>query len=258
MARRILVCAVGLLLGGGLAAGAQQQQSNVELEARLWSAALTGTVEVREGGLGTTIDLEDDLGIEDDEPVELRLTLRPSRRTQVRLAWTNLSFDGDEVLSRTIEFGGQTFTFSSRVVSQLDVDYARAGFAWQFLSNRDGTFRLGPLVEVKGFRGEASIAAPELPFPAAESEELEGAFGAVGAVLDIEAGRWVQVFAEGSYVVEADDAEGTDLEAGIRVLFAERLAAVVGYRSFSVEAAEDDDEFDLDIEGPYVGLTLRF
>lgn len=257
MGRRILGCVAGLLLGGAVA-GSAQQGSNVELEARLWSAELSGTVEVREGGLGTTIDLESDLGIEEDEPLELRLTLRPSRRTQVRLAWTNLSFDGDEVLSRTVEFGGQTFTFSTRVVSQLDVDYARAGFAWQFLSSSDGTFRLGPLVEVKGFRGEASIEAPDLPFPAAASEELEGAFGAVGAVLDIEAGSRVQIFAEGTYVVEADDAEGTDFEAGLRVLLGRRLAAVVGYRSFSVEATEDDDAFDLDIEGPYAGLTLRF
>jgi len=257
MTRRILGYLVVLLLGGGLAADAQQR-SNVELEARYWLAEPSGTVEVHEGGLGTTIDLEGDLGIEEDEPVELRLTVRPSRRTQIRLAWTNLSFDGDNVLSRTIEFGGQTFSFSTRVVSHLDVDYARAGFAWQFLSNREGTFRLGPLVEVKGFRGEASIAAPDLPLPAEESEELEGAFGAVGAVLDIEAGRWVQIFAEGTYVLEADDAEGTDLEAGVRVLLGEHVSLVGGYRSFSVEAAEDDDDFDLDIEGPYAGVTLRF
>ena len=257
MTRRILGHLVVLLLGGGLAADAQQR-SNVELEARYWLAEPSGTVEVHEGGLGTTIDLEGDLGIEEDEPVEVRLTVRPSRRTQIRLAWTNLSFDGDNVLSRTIEFGGQTFSFSTRVVSHLDVDYARAGFAWQFLSNREGTFRLGPLVEVKGFRGEASIAAPDLPFPAQESEELEGAFGAVGAVLDIEAGRWVQIFAEGTYVLEADDAEGTDVEAGVRVLLGEHVALTGGYRSFSVEAAEDDDDFDLEIEGPYAGVTLRF
>jgi hypothetical protein len=257
MARRISGITSALLLVCAVAAGAQQP-SRVELEARYWSADLSGSVEVLEAGQGTTIDLESDLGVETDEPIELRLTLRPSRRTQIRLAWTNFAFEGDNVLTRTIEFSGQVFTLSTRVVSQLDVDYARAGFAWQFLSNREGTFRLGPLVEVKGFRGEASIAAPDLPFPAEESEELEGAFGAFGAVLDIEAGRYVQVFAEGTYVVEADDAEGTDFEAGLRVLFNHRIAAVAGYRSFSVEAVEDDDDFDLEIEGPYVGLTLRF
>lgn len=257
MARRTLGSLFCMLLAVAASAPAQTP-SKVELEARYWAAGLSGTVEVLEAGQGTTIDLEDDLGVEDASPIELRLTLRPSRRTQVRLAWTNLSFDGDDVLSRTIEFAGRTYTLSTRVVSQLDVDYARAGFAWQFLSNREGTFRLGPLVEVKGFRGEASIAAPDLPFPAEESEQLEGAFGAVGAVLDVEAGRRVEIFAEGTWVVQADDAEGADLEAGVRVLVARRLAVVAGYRSFSVDATEDDDHFDLDIEGAWVGLAVRF
>ncbi|MEZ5333058.1 MAG: YfaZ family outer membrane protein [Thermoanaerobaculia bacterium] len=257
MTRRFLQVLSLSLAVGAVAAGAQSP-SRVEIEARYWSADLGGTVEVLEAGQGTTIDLADDLGVESDEPIELRLTLRPSRRTQIRLSWTDLAFAGDNVLSRTIEFAGQMYTLSTRVVSQMDVEYARAGFSWQFLSNRDGTFRLGPLVEVKGFRGEASIVAPDLPFPAEESQDFEGAFGAVGAVLDIEAGDRVQIFAEATYVVEADDADGTDFEAGARVLLTRNLAAVGGYRSFSVDATEGDDNFDIDIEGPYVGLTLRF
>lgn len=252
--RYALLCA---LLASATAAGAQTQ-SNIEIEARYWSADLSGTVEVLEAGQGTTVDLADDLGVEGDEPIELRLILRPSSRTQVRLSWTDLSFTGDNVLSRSIEFAGQMYTLSTRVVSQMDVEYARAGFSWQFLSNRDGTFRLGPLVEVKGFRGEASIAAPDLPFPAEESQDFEAAFGAVGAVLDIEAGDRVQIFAEGTYVVATDNASGTDLEAGLRVLLGRNFAVVGGYRSFSVDATEGDDTFDIDIEGPYLGLSLRF
>jgi hypothetical protein len=68
----------------------------------------------------------------------------------------------------------------------------------------------------------------------------------------------VQIFAEGTYVLEADDAEGTDIEAGVRVLVGEHVALTGGYRSFSVEATENDDDFDLEIEGPFVGVTLRF
>ncbi len=261
---RILV-PLFLAIAGSLAAPAAFAQASepprIELEARLWSAEPSGDVRVVEGDLGTTIDLESDLGLEDDEALEGRLTFHPSRRTSVRLAWTNLTFSGDNVLSRTIEFNGETFTVATRVVSELDFDYGRVGFVWQFLGDEAGRFRFGPVVEAKGFRGEASIEAPDLldlGIEARESEEFEAAFGAAGLALDVEPTSRVHLFAEGTVVVAADEGDATDLEAGVRVLLVDQLAVTAGYRRFAIDAEEDDDDLDFDITGAFLGLNVRF
>ncbi len=249
---------VAVVLSAAPALAQDDGGSRFELEARLWAAAPGGEVLVIADELGTTIDLESDLGLGDDEAFEGRLTLRPSRRTKVYFAWTQLEFAGDEVLTRTIEFGGETFTLSTRIASLVDFDYGRAGFAWQFLASDDGRLRFGPLVEVKGFRGEASLAAPDVPLLPAVTEEFEAAVGAAGAALDFEPSERFQVFAEGSVVVGQDEGDATDLEAGLRFLATSRLAVLGGYRTFSVDAQEDDDVLDIDFDGAFAGVQLRF
>ncbi len=254
----IVLALASLAVVAGPLAAQTDAPSRFELEARLWATAPSGQVQAIEGEFGTIVDLESDLGLDDDEAIEGRLTLRPSRRTKVYFAWTQMEFPGDEVLTRTIEFAGETFTLSTRILSLVDLEYGRAGFAWQFLGSRDGRFRLGPLVEVKGFRGEASVEAPDIPLVPAAAEEFEAAVGAAGAALDLEPSPRLQVFAEATVVVGADEGDATDLEVGVRFLLADKLALLGGYRSFSVDAEEGDDTLDLDLDGAFAGLQLRF
>lgn len=256
--RSIVAALVSLALAPALSAAQAESRPRFELEARAWAAAPSGDLQVIEGDFGTIIDLEADLGIEDDEAIEGRLTLRPSSRTKVYFVWTPLEFTGDTVLTRTIEFAGQTYTVSTRVLSLVDLEYGRAGFAWQFLGSDDGRWRLGPLVEIKGFRGEASLAAPDVPLSFDATEEFEAAVGAVGAVLDLEPAPRFHVFAEATVVVGADEGDATDVEAGLRFLLTDTFALVGGYRRFSVDAEEDDDTFQFDIDGAFAGLQLRF
>lgn len=258
--RSVVVALVALTLAPALASAQAESGPRFELEARAWAAAPSGEVQAISQSVGTIIDLDADLGLEDDEAIEGRLTLRPSARTKVYFAWQRLEFAGDEVLTRTIEFAGQEFTLSTRIVSLLDLDYGRAGFAWQFLGSGDGRLRFGPLVEVKAFRGEASLAAPDvLQLLLLEAtEEFEAAVGAAGAALDLEPSERLHLFAEATVVVAADEGDATDVEAGLRFLFADSLALVGGYRRFSVDAEEDDDTFDLDIDGAFAGVQLRF
>lgn len=233
--------------------------SSVEFEGRLWSPDLTGNLQVTTGITGSNIDLASDLGITDDEFPDGRFVWRPSRRTSLRLGYTSLSFDGDEVLERTITFAGSTFRVSSRVASALDLEYARFGFAWQFLSDRDGRFRFGPLVEAKGFRGEAAMTATGLTIlPLTASEEFEVAFGAAGVVLDVEPSRKLAVFAEWTTLVGADEGDLTDAEAGVRYRPLRPLALSAGYRKIDIDVDDRDDLLRLDLDGLFFGVRLEF
>lgn len=238
-------------------AGAQER-TRFEIEINLWDQDVTGQLKIVEQGIGDTIDLASDLALAGETIDDLRITFHPSKRTEIRLTGTPISYSGDSVVSRSIEFAGQTFTVSSRVVSELNLDYYRAGFAWQFLSSSDGRFRAGPLLEVKAFDGDASLAAPDLGLPVSVGETFEAAFGSAGIAIDLEPTERVHVFGEFSTLVGADVGDQTDLEVGVRVVLWGPLTAQVGFRSMTIDYMDNNDEINFDIDGVFFGAGLRF
>ena len=113
-----------------LAALAAPALAGFEIEVRLWAPSLDGQVRVSEAGdLGSDIDLSNTLGIDDDEFGEVRLIFHPIEAVMLRLGYTPIGYSGDATLSEDIEFGGIEFPVSIDVASELDLDYARFGFA---------------------------------------------------------------------------------------------------------------------------------
>jgi hypothetical protein len=232
--------------------------SEIVLEARQWAPDVSGQFRIDSPNVVDTIDLLDDLGLEDDEATGGRLLIRPSRRTLIRFGYTPLQLSGDQVVARTINFLGRDFNVSSRVVSDLDIEYGRIGFAWQFISSRDRRFRIGPIVEAKGFTGTATLAAPDLPVPVRESADFEVAFASAGLVLDIEANERFHVFAEGSVLVDDSEGEINEFEVGARYFFSKALGLVAGVRTLEIDAEYEGDLLQMDLDGAFAGLSLRF
>lgn len=232
----------------------------VEIDLRTWPADVSGEVRVDEPNVaGSLIDFDRDLGLDEDGLIEARLIFRPTKRTSVRLAYADFPFAGAGRIQRTINFGGQTFQLDSQVTSSLDLDYGRLGFAWQFLSPPGSKVRFGPLLEVKGLRGTAGLAA-EVPgiVRVEATEEFEVAFGAAGVVLDVEPSRKVHIYAEWTTLVGADEGDLTDAEAGVRFYVLDVLGLTAGYRSIEIDAEDGGDVLRLDVDGIFFGAVLRF
>jgi hypothetical protein len=88
----------------------------LKFEGRYWFTDLDGTLKVTERGVqGSNIDLTDDLGVDDEDFWEARITLEMGKH-RLRYGFVRLDWDGDEILTETITFGGETFTVSSRVI----------------------------------------------------------------------------------------------------------------------------------------------
>ncbi len=255
MTTRFLSCLVAL---AALALPQPAGTASLEFEGRYWAPELSGELEVQTRGVGTRVDLRADLGIQDNEFPEGRLTLRPTRKLKLRAAFMPLSYAGDAEVARTIRFAGETFRLDTRVVSDLDLDYGRVGLAWQFIGFGRGAFRLGPLIEAKVLRGEVALSAPDLPLTVSVSEEFEVAFASAGLALDIEPSSRLHLFAEATGSVGIDEGDLRDAEAGIRYRPFPRLWVLAGYRVFELEAEEGDDFLDIEIEGVFFGLELRF
>ncbi len=235
---------------------------NVVVEAFQWAPDPSGTIRVIDPGVDidvtTDIDLEGDLGLTGDEIVAARLTFHPSPRTRLRLATMPLSFAGDQTVTRSITFGGQTFTLSERITSQLDLDYIEASFAWQFLSSDDRRFRIGPTVGIKGFDGDASLAAPDADLPLQVSESFEAGFGAAGIALDLEPSERIHLYGDLSVVVGADEGDLTDLDVGVRVRLFGPLVGVAGLRTIDLEVEDGNDRIDFELDEVYFGAGLSF
>jgi hypothetical protein len=83
-----------------------QRDVRLELEGRFWFTDLEGRVKVTEADKGTDINSKKDLGIKDEGYPEVRLTWYAGKKSKIRIAYTQVGYDGDASMQRTILFNG--------------------------------------------------------------------------------------------------------------------------------------------------------
>ena len=230
----------------------------VEFEGRYWITDLTSKAKVTEFDIGTDIDFKDDLGLKGENFPDVRFTWYTGPKSKLRLAYTQVAYSGDKNIERTIEFDGTTYTAGTRVKTDLDVYYLRLGWAWQFINIANGKVKFGTLLEAKGFLVDISLDAPNLIPPVKESEKFVGALPTLGAALDINPHKIVNIFAELSGIYAGEYGYFLDGEAGVKVIPIKNLSILGGYRILYFKAEDDPDFARLKISGPFVGATLRF
>jgi len=256
MSKKILLALVILIFTPCLAFA--QKGPTLELEGRYWIPDLSGKVKASETFIDTKIDFKHDLGIKDENFPEARLTWYTGPKSKVRLAYTQAGFEGDENLSRTIEFDGQTYTVGTRVETDVKVRYLRLGWAWQFIDIGKGVVKLGTLLEGKGFWGKVSLEAPDLSTPVKESKKFLFGLPTLGIALDINPHKMVNIFAEASGLTAGSYGYVYDAEVGVKLIPVKFLSIIGGYRIFDIKATHNDDYAKLMFHGPFAGVTLRF
>ena len=254
---RVLIVLASSLLSAGTALA----QGGIELESYLWRPDLTATVRSVAGDAiadpsQATLDLEEDLGMQDDDAFDTRLTFHIGPRSRVRLAWVGLDTTGDQELDRTVEFDGRTYVAGTRVVSALRLDYGRVGWIWEFAGNEQ--VRLGSVVEAKWVEIDTALHAPDLVPPVDGTDSLSALLPAVGLALEVAPGRLLGLFAEVTGIAAGDGGHVLDGEVGVRLTPTPYLTLVGGYRTLDVRIEDDEDFADVADTGPYVGLRLQF
>ncbi|MCG8456370.1 MAG: hypothetical protein MI919_08810 [Holophagales bacterium] len=242
----------------GLAASALPAAADwLELEARYWAPDVSGGGAVDVGGFPIDLELGRDLGLEADAAPEGRITIRPGLGFFLRGRYTTLSSDGIETTDLGFTVGGIAVQLLVETESVLDFDYGGVALGWQFTSPGKKV-RIGPFVEAKGVRGDASIQVRALGISQGFANDFEAGFASAGALLEIQpTDRW-QIFAEASVLIEDDDADLTDAEVGVRFYPTDVLGLGVGYRTFQVDGTIDGVVLDLDYDGAFGSVQLRF
>ena len=224
-----------------------------------WFPSLDGDVKVDKAGtIGTKIDFDKDLGIDDEDYPSVEAFVGLSNH-HLSLAYTEIDYSGKKTLTRDINFRGQTYTVNAPVNSSIE--YRMIDFHYQYdfldLENLLAGFSLGGVFQVKYLEGDVSLKTTTgtiideeedftLPIPMLG---LNLHMGILADLLEARI-RGTAIGYSGNTIYEVmGDISWTPFPF---------VDIHGGYKTFVIDIDEDDVIFDYDMSGPYVALTVSF
>lgn len=214
-------------------------------------------IRVEQNGFGTDIDARRDLGMPDTNFPQGGFTWQRGR-SRVRFEYTPIDYSGDQTVARTIIFRGQPYTVGTRVVSELEVRHLQLSWVYQFIRTREGRFRIGPMIEADGFLMRGSLAAPNLPTPFQQTENLSAGLPTVGLAMDIQPHRAIDIYGEAAGMQAGSYGYFIASDSGVKVRAWKHLVLTGGYRTFNLHVENSPDFARLRLRGPLAGAGFRF
>ena len=213
------------------------------------------------GRVGTLMDMEDLLGLDNTITTPIvDVSWRITDKHRLGFSYSNLDRDGTRSLSKSINFGDQTYTAGITTESALDVSVYRVGYDYSLVNEGDKEFGVGLAVDVMPV--EASIRAAGRT---TETEDillviptlgLHAAYGISDRLAII--GRLNGIY------FDFDTSSGSVLNpvAILEYNVSERFSVGAGYAYYRIDVEADYSGFDgtLDFEyhGPLVYMKLLF
>jgi hypothetical protein len=216
---------------------------------------------------GTLINLETDLGLEDERTLQrYALQWRPFARHELSLMMFSAPREGVRQIDREIVFRDEVYPVSALVSSEFDLDYASATYTyWARRTDRSG---LGISLGVANIALDASVTAtnPIGSVTITETAETDAPIALVGAQGRVAFAN--QLHGEASIAtlprVTIEDYSGTALTGSAKLEWRPIRWIGVGasYNYFrldvDVEAADLSGTLDMTIQGPEVFVRLAF
>lgn len=221
-----------------------------------WFPRLSGDIRADNAGIvGTELDLDNDLHI-DNKSYPVIEVFSGIGKHHLSLAFYNLDYDGDTVLTKNVYFNGELFHANERVVSNLKYDNYDVTYRYDLidLENFLAGGSLGLVARMMVFDGSASIASATVttrenftvPIP------MVGVNFHVGILKDILEARLLVTG------IEYRDNTAFDGQAEISLTPFPFIDIHGGYRFLKIDADQDDVKLDFDNSGLYVALTVSF
>lgn len=261
MRRTATLCALGLFLAlPGFAAAAFE----LGVKGAYWIPDFSGEFRLdRRGITGTPVDIEDDLGIDDESFFFAEAWLRAGRH-RLSLSAMRVDYSGQKTLSQDIVFGGRTFSAEGRAESSLE--YTSFDLAYQYdLVRLEGVlagFSLGPILQLTYLDGEVkmsgggSINGVTGLVEASQSFQIPLPLIGAGARLGLLAG-WLEARARAVGIAYRSYALW-EFQAEAALTPFPLLEIVGGYRRFVIDVEWDDILLHYTQSGPYLGAALVF
>lgn len=205
---------------------------------------------------GDVVDIEDDLGIDDDDGFFAEAALQVGD-FRLFTSYLPISFSGSNILSRDIDFDGETFFEGRSIDSDVDIDIYEAGLAW-FLVNIDDLplrIQFGPEVALKYIDTKVKMQDKGLDLHVSESVGVP--IPSLGARARIAIADYLGVAGRVGYLSYNGNSL-TDIDAQVEYSPIPFVAVFAGYRYLDMDIDEDDVLVDAKFSGPHAGALIRF
>lgn len=226
----------------------------VEVQASYWLPDLSLDGKVEENNIGQDIDFVDDLGVDDENFPGGRVILNMTDSSFLRLEYTPIDTDSDEILTKSVTFNGKVYNVGTRVLTDFEMRYARFGWGWYIIDF--DMVRVGTLLEAKLFDLEMSLDAPAVPLN--ESEDFTFGLPTVGVIAEVNPIDMLSIYGEVSGIAAGGYGHMLDGEVGVKLIPIDYFTVSAGYRVFNIDLDVDDNEADLMLNGPFISGSFRF
>ncbi|HKE96311.1 MAG TPA: hypothetical protein VKB34_18520 [Povalibacter sp.] len=262
---KVMLLLVALCIGpAALAADDPMSHKYFVMVGGFWpDVDTTVRVDGNGGRIGTKLDFESDLGLDDrDALFTAGAGWRIAERHYLDLLYFKLARSGDHTIDIDINFRDQTFTRQSDLNSFFNTEVYRISYGYAFIQN-DKHLLLGQVgahwtkvsagVRLEGNRevsGDASSSVPLPVFGLAYDYMITPKLR-----LDLRA----QIF---RLSFEGIDGSIDNLSASLAYGFTPSLGAFLGYNYYSIDVDADRDNwngsFSFGYKGPWLGVMWGF
>jgi hypothetical protein len=229
---------------------------HVELGAGFWNP--TADMQVTSGAGGSSVDLKNDLGLQDKKVGEFQLVVKPALKHKIRVQFIPISYTQTGTPRSNVTFNGQVYPAGTAVESTLQWKAWRFGYEYDFVSTYRGF--AGMIVDVKYTDLTATLTAAGRT----ASGSVQAPIPALGGIARIYLAQNLSLTGEltgfkfpGNWI-KSTSGHYADLDVYAMLNFAESFGLRAGYRKFDVEYVRAEDAGTLKLTGPYLGVTLRF
>ena len=242
-----------------LGAGVPAEQYHFEVAGTIWNPSLSGIVSSqRLGIIGSNVDFIDDLGFEQKSFKDLRIVLRPSRKSRFRIQYTPIEYEAETSLKRDIVFNGQKFPLSLPLQSEFDWKVWRFGYEYDVFYHERGF--VGVLLEGRFTQMTAELASP-LQTEFTKVQAPLPAFGIVGRaypIPEVALNFEMSMFRVPEGSIPDVEANYYDWDIHGTINLHKNVGLQVGWRRMTNFLVVEDDSADVKFQGLWFGGALRY
>ncbi len=228
----------------------------------IWIPRVLGDVlHAKQGQPGTTLDLKDDLGVDDYEIDPLGSIRARFDRHDLNLDIFYHDTSGSESLDEAKDFGDLTLPPDFAVQTDVEILAIGLKYGYSFFTCEDQGFRLGPTIGLSYYGFRVSVETPTVGRK--ETMRADLPVPGIGARFELPIERFLIGVEGGAFYLSADDLDGFCLDVAGTITWRplDHVGIMAGYRAatYDIEVdSRDLTELDTTLAGPLIGVEFRF
>ena len=226
--------------------------ADIEVAGTVWMESPSGDL----GYEGDLLDVEGDLGFGEETRIGGRIKADIPLLPELSLMYTPQSYDETSVISRTFQFGGETYSASDEVSTELTLDHLdlAVAFGIPFLETATlDTLSVKLGLDLRYYQFDAELVQGATR----ESKDLDLVLPMVYGFFRFTPMEALSFEVEGRGITFDGDS-AVSLMGRVRYQAMGPIFASVGYRSDMVDVDKDDVRIDTTFEGPFFEVGVKF